>query len=98
MRPWLLVLAMVTWPGLGQAGSSAPEARETERAIRNQGTGTPGSERAIDRARSPRTSPKSGRATLDETKRDARQRPAPGQDGDGYRSPTLDPAWRRRND
>lgn len=93
-----LAVLVIMVPSLGQAGSSAPEARETERAIHSQGTGTPGSERAVDQARSPRTSPKSGRATLDETKRDARQRPAPAKNGDGYRSPTLDPAWRHRND
>jgi hypothetical protein len=90
--------ALPAWPGSSQAGSSAPEAREAERAIRHQGTGTPGSERAIDHARSPRASSKSGRITLEETARDARQRPPPPKADDGYRSPTLDPAWRRRND
>lgn len=95
VMPLVMALMIAAWPATGGAADSvAPEARATEKEVRQQGTGTPGSERAIDRARS---QGKGGRAILDDVRRDARQRPAPPSNG-GYRSPTLDPEWRRRND
>lgn len=91
----MMAVMAAAWPASGRAAdSNAPEARATETEVRQRGTATPGSERAIDRARS---QGKAGRVLLDETRRDARQRPAPPANG-GYRSPTLDPQWRHRND
>lgn len=90
-----LLIVILLAPFTAAAGNAEFEARETERAVRAEGTGTPTSERAIDRARSTyRKDPARGRAELDEVRRDARQRPATPEPGTGYQTPILDPAWR----
>lgn len=97
-----LLLALL-WPLAATAANCEPEAQATERVVRDLGTGTATTERAIGRARSIcRQDPPAGRAELDSVRRDARQRPIPpgssgpgsGTDEGGYHTPILDPAWR----
>lgn len=80
------------------AANCEPEAQATERVVRDLGTGTTTTERAIGQARSNcRKDPSAGRADLDAVRRDARQRPSPPRENGGYQTPILDPAWREGN-
>lgn len=99
-RRAILILSVWIWAAPFPAGAANCEfeAQATQRAVRDQGTGTGTTERAIGRARSQcRRDPSGGRAELDSVRRDARQRPAPPASGDGYQTPILDPAWREGN-
>lgn len=99
-RHAILILSVSIWAAPVSAGAANCEfeAQATQRVVRDRGTGTVTTERAIGRARSQcRQDPSGGRALLESVRRDARQRPPPPSGGDGYRTPILDPAWREGN-